>query len=108
MGLQRVRHHLTTEQQQQRILWDEFPTPEGILIPEGVSAKPVCYSDEYLQESYNFPTLQMRLRESQWPAQDYSTLRREIQDQSLSLPSFRDQARHHYWFPIMDLDPWYE
>ena len=59
-------------------------------------------------KSYNLPILQMRLRESQWPAQDYSTLRRKTQDQSLSLPSFRDQARHHYWPSIMDLDPWYE
>ena len=55
MGSQRVRHHLTTEQQQQRILWDEFPTPEGILIPEGVNAKPVCYSDEYFVSHIIFP-----------------------------------------------------
>ena len=41
MGSQRVRHDLATEQQQQQhILWDEFPTAEGILIPEGVNAKP--------------------------------------------------------------------
>ena len=50
----------------------------------------------------------MRLREFQWSAQDYSTLGRETQDQRLSLPSFRDQARHCYWFSVMDLDPWYE
>ena len=40
MGSQRVRHDLAAEQQQQHILWDEFPAAEGVLIPEGVNAKP--------------------------------------------------------------------
>lgn len=87
------------------ILWDEFPTG-GRGSVTGRSECKVFQADGYFgYKSHTILILHRRLREAKWPAQGYSTVKRQTEDQSLGLPSINGQAPHRYFFSIMDLNP---